>query len=144
MESDSQQMKLVIIVASGSCTQVVKTVCVERQRVEDFETCAFSFTLKVLVNLRLHHSLNTNHLFCSNFLATCVEYESSSLFWSLSQHTLSLSSSLILCLAAIYVHSKTKDESFFFVLTIVVLLCSQFRLRPKWLSRSGGRSAIRL
>ena len=29
--------------------QVVRTVCVERQRVEDFETCAFSFTLKVVV-----------------------------------------------------------------------------------------------
>jgi len=28
------------------CTEVVRTVCVERQRVEDFETCAFSFTLK--------------------------------------------------------------------------------------------------
>lgn len=28
------------------CTEVVRTVCVERQKVEDFETCAFSFTLK--------------------------------------------------------------------------------------------------
>jgi len=28
------------------CTEVVRTVCVERQRAEDFEICAFSFTLK--------------------------------------------------------------------------------------------------
>ena len=28
--------------------KVVRTVCVERQRAEDFEICAFSFTLKVL------------------------------------------------------------------------------------------------
>lgn len=36
----------VALYTEQKCTEVVKTVCVERQRVEDFETCAFSFTLK--------------------------------------------------------------------------------------------------